>query len=85
MSVIAPHGTWAYDFVFDTWGNAQQLTYLTGIDKWTRDSLAIVPAARMRATDVINVHTKLFKDYGVPSFIRNDNGLNLSQNQSRNG
>ena len=32
---------WAYDFVFDTCANGQQLKCLTVIDEWTRECLAI--------------------------------------------
>src|SRR6476619_3300390 len=39
---------WAYDFVFDTCANGQQLKCLTVIDEWTRESLAIAMAERRR-------------------------------------
>ena len=32
---------WAYDFVFDTCANGEQLQCLTVIDEWTREYLAI--------------------------------------------
>jgi putative transposase len=35
------HHVWAYDFVFDTSANGQQLKCLTIIDEWTQECLAI--------------------------------------------
>jgi putative transposase len=44
---------WAYDFVFDTCGNSQQLKCLTIIDEYTRECLAIDVAGSIRSTRVI--------------------------------
>ncbi len=74
MLPIAPNGIWAYDFVFDACANGQKLKCLTLIDEWTRECLAIVPAARIRSGDVINTLSRLFALHGAPAFIRSDNG-----------
>lgn len=74
MSAIAPNGIWAYDFIFDACANGQKLKCLTVIDEWTRECLAIVPAARIRSGDVIAILSQLFALYGCPAFIRSDNG-----------
>ncbi len=74
MSASAPNGVWAYDFVFDSCANGQKLKCLTLIDEWTRECLSIIPAMRIRSTDVIQTLNRLFALHGPPSFIRSDNG-----------
>ncbi len=74
MSAITPNGIWAYDFIFDACANGQKLKCLTVVDEWTRECLAIVPAARIRSVDVIEILSQLFALYGCPAFIRSDNG-----------
>ena len=74
MSAIAPNGIWAYDFIFDACANGQRLKCLTIVDEWTRECLAIVPAGRIRSTELINVLSRLFALYGPPAFIPSDNG-----------
>jgi putative transposase len=59
MSAIAPNGIWAYDFIFDACANGQTLKCLTIVDEWTRECLAIVPAGRIRSTELINVLSRL--------------------------
>ena len=65
---------WAYDFVFDTCANGQQLKCLTIIDEWTRESLAIEVAGSIRSTRVIEQLAKLVSVHGAPRYLRSDNG-----------
>ena len=65
---------WAYDFVFDTCANGQQLKCLTIIDEWTRESLAIEVAGSIRSTRVIEQLAKLVSLHGAPRYLRSDNG-----------
>jgi putative transposase len=65
---------WAYDFVFDSCANGQQLKCLTVIDEWTRESLAIDVAGGIRSARVIEVLAQLVSVRGAPAFIRSDNG-----------
>jgi putative transposase len=66
---------WAYDFVFDTCANGQQLKCLTVIDEWTREALAIDVAGGIRSGRVIEVLTQLVSVHGAPRYLRSDNGL----------
>ena len=50
---------WAYDFVFDSCANGQQLKCLTIIDEFTRECLAIDVAGSIRSKRVIEVLTRL--------------------------
>jgi putative transposase len=65
---------WAYDFVFDTCANGQQLKCLTVIDEWTRESLAIDVAGGIRSGRVIDVLAQLVSVHGAPRYLRSDNG-----------
>ena len=65
---------WAYDFVFDSCANGQQLKCLTVIDEWTREALAIDVAASIRAKRVVEVLARLVSVHGAPRTLRSDNG-----------
>lgn len=65
---------WAYDFVFDTCANGQQLKCLTIIDEWTRECLAIEVAGSIRSTRVIDQLARLVSVHGAPRYLRSDNG-----------
>jgi putative transposase len=65
---------WAYDFVFDTCANGQQLKCLTVIDEWTREFLAIDVAGGIRSGRVIEVLAQLVSVHGAPRYLRSDNG-----------
>ena len=53
-SQMANH-VWAYDFVFDGCANGQKLKYLTVVDEYTRECLAIDVAGSIRSRRVIEV------------------------------
>ncbi len=65
---------WAYDFVFDTCADGQQLKCLTVIDEFTRECLAIDVAGGIRSGRVIEVLTQLVSVHGAPRYLRSDNG-----------
>jgi putative transposase len=50
------------------------LKWLTIVDEYTRESLALEVGRRMRAKDVIDVLAELFALRGAPQHIRSDNG-----------
>jgi len=54
-----PNQVWAYDFVFDSCANGQQLKCLTVIDEWTRECLAIDVQGSIRSKRVIEVLSRL--------------------------
>ena len=70
----AMNHVWAYDFVFDTCANGQQLKCLTVIDEWTRECLAIDVAGGIRSGRVIEILAQLVSLYGAPRYLRSDNG-----------
>jgi putative transposase len=65
---------WAYDFVFDTTAQGQQIKCLTVIDEYTRECLAIDVAGSIRSKRVVEVLARLVSMHGAPLFMRSDNG-----------
>ena len=65
---------WAYDFVACRTEDRRAVRMLTVIYEYTRESLAIRAARRIRSDDVIHTLTELFVLNGAPEHIRSDNG-----------
>lgn len=65
---------WSYDFVSDRTHDGRTFRMLCVIDEFTRESLAIRVARKLKATDVIDVLADLFILRGIPAHIRSDNG-----------
>lgn len=65
---------WSWDFVMDRTDDGRPIKMLTLIDEFTKEALAIYPARRIRAADVIDIFADVMIERGVPEFIRSDNG-----------
>ena len=52
---LRPNNVWSRDFVMDRTDDGRPIKMLTLLDEFTRESLAIVPARRIRASDVIDI------------------------------
>ena len=74
LPAVGANVIWAYDFVFDSCANGQQLKCLTVIDEFTRECLAIDVAGSIRSKRLIEVLTRLVSQHGAPLFLRSDNG-----------
>ena len=70
----AANHVWAYDFVFDSCANGQQLKCLTVVDEFTHECLAIDVAGSIRSTRVIDILTRLMSVHGAPAYLRSDSG-----------
>jgi putative transposase len=69
-----PNHVWAYDFVFGWCENGHQLKFLTVVDEFTREGLAIAVDHHLGARQVCAVLERLMRQRGVPTFVRSDNG-----------
>lgn len=69
-----PNHVWSYDFVSDRTHDGRAFRMLCVIDEFTRESLAVRVARKLKATDVIDVLADLFIMRGIPTHIRSDNG-----------
>ena len=65
---------WTYDFVFDTTSDSRTLKFLSLIDEFTRECLAIKVERRLPAKAVIEVLEQVFAERGMPEYLRSDNG-----------
>jgi transposase InsO family protein len=65
---------WAWDFIFDRTERGRSIKWLSIIDEYTRECLALEVDRRMKSHDVLDVLRELFVIRGVPRCIRSDNG-----------
>ena len=65
---------WTYDFVEDATQDGRKLRFLTLADEHTRRGLAVEVRRSFKAHDVLTVLETAFAQYGMPSFLRSDNG-----------
>jgi transposase InsO family protein len=65
---------WCWDFVFDRTESGAALKWLSIIDEFTRECLALKVARSITSEDVIDTLAELFAMRGVPKHIRSDNG-----------
>ena len=68
------HQVWTWDFVFDRTDNGGPLKMMTLLDEYPRQCLAIQVERQITAAQVLAVLKKAMRQYGVPSYIRSDNG-----------
>lgn len=69
-----PNHVWTVDFVQDSLSRGSKIRLLTVLDEFTRESLCIRVERRLKAEDVRMTLEALFKDYGIPMYLRSDNG-----------
>ena len=75
---------WSYDFVADRTRDGRAIKILTVIDEYSRESLAIVVARKIKSDDVLHCLTDLFVKYEPPEHIRSDNGPEFTAKAVRN-
>jgi transposase InsO family protein len=65
---------WTWDFVFDRTTSGSALKWLSIVDEFTRECLALKVDRSITSEDVIDTLAELFAMRGVPKHIRSDNG-----------
>lgn len=65
---------WTWDFVFDRTTSGTTLKWLSIVDEYTRECLALKVDRGITSEDVIDTLAELFAMRGVPKAIRSDNG-----------
>jgi transposase InsO family protein len=65
---------WCWDFVFDHTTGGSTLKWLSIVDEYTRECLALKVDRSITSEDVIDTLAELFAMRGVPKHIRSDNG-----------
>jgi len=75
---------WSWDFVVDRTNDGRPIKILTLIDEYTKEALAVYPARRIRASDVIDIFADVMVERGAPEYIRSDNGPEMMAKVLRN-
>ena len=65
---------WSWDFIFDRTDKGRTLKMLTMVDEYTRPCLVIRVERQMRAEQVLATLWQAMTVYGMPEYIRSDNG-----------
>lgn len=65
---------WTWDFAFDHTSGGSTLKWLSVVDEYTRECLALKVDRSITSEDVIDTLAELFAMRGVPRRIRSDNG-----------
>ena len=78
-----PDHVWCWDFAFDHTPRGSMLKWLTIVDEYTRECLALKVDRGITSEDVIDTLAELFAMRGVPRFIRSDNGPEMTSNAIR--
>ena len=65
---------WAWDFVHDRTITGAPLKWLTLVDEFTRECLALEVNRSIRSENLLDILRDLFFQRGVPGHIRSDNG-----------
>lgn len=66
--------TWAWDFIHDRTANGRSLKWISVVDEYTRECLALEVGRSLKAVDVIEAISECMKRRGAPKHIRSDNG-----------
>lgn len=65
---------WSYDFVHDCTRDGKPLRFLTVVDEYSRECLALEVSRSLKSLDVLECLSELFLSRGAQEFIRSDNG-----------
>jgi len=74
---------WSYDFIHDHTRDGKGLRFLTVLDEYTRENLAIISSRKLKSLDVLECLSDLFLERGCPDYIRSDNGPEFIANELR--
>lgn len=69
-----PDHVWAWDFIHDRTEDGRPLKWLSIVDEYTRECVALVVDRSLTSEAVLDVLAELFRTRGVPRHIRSDNG-----------
>ena len=74
LTATHPNHVWTYDFMEDWTTDGRKLRFLTVIDEFTREGMAIAVRRSFPAPRVLDVLKRLDAEHGLPEFLRSDNG-----------
>jgi putative transposase len=71
---LAKDHVWAWDFIHDRTADGRPLKWLSVVDEYTRECLALEVARSMTAARVVQILAGLIRERGAAVHIRSDNG-----------
>jgi len=71
---LARNHVWAWDFIHDRTSDGRPLKWLSVVDEYTRECVALEVARSMSAKRVTELLAKVIRERGAPVHIRSDNG-----------
>lgn len=74
LRALHPNHVWCWDFIHDRDFRGRPLKWLSIVDEFTRECLALEVARSITAEDAIEVLRELFLIRGTPAHMRCDNG-----------
>lgn len=74
LAATQKNQVWAWDFIHDRTEDGRTLKWLSVVDEYTRECLALEAARSFKSADVIDVLIDLLHVRGVPKHVRSDNG-----------
>ena len=74
LRATGPNHVWCLDFMKDNLLNGRSFRILSVVDEYTRECLALIPAWRFKAEDVVAILEWLSHQHGAPVHLRSDNG-----------
>ena len=74
---------WSYDFVFDRTSDGKVIKMLNVLDEYSRECLTIYVDRKLTSREVLYKLSELFIIYGVPDYIRSDNGSEFTAREIR--
>jgi putative transposase len=72
---------WTWDFIFDRTEKGSTIKMLTMLDEYTRQCLAIRVERQLTAHQVLATLWQAMVQYGIPAYIRSDNGFEFIANK----
>lgn len=75
---------WAFDFIFDRTTSGRCIKWLSVVDEFTRECVALEVSWSMGSSEVIDVLSQLMSIRGTPSHVRCDNGPEFIAQALRN-
>ena len=73
-----PNQSWAMDFIHDTLADGRKIRILTAIDVFSRECVALEPAATFRGGDVVGILDAARSERDLPQRIQVDNGTEFT-------
>jgi putative transposase len=74
LRALAKDHVWAWDFIHDRTADGRPLKWLSVVDEYTRECVALEVGRSLTASRVVQILAELFRERGAPVHVRSDNG-----------